>query len=244
MKIHAITCQAIQRECYHAAAHSPHIVTVTVIPFGLHCEPEKLRATLQSEIDRASGGHHDAIVLSYGLCSRGTAQLAARDTKLVIARAHDCITLLLGSRGIYDREFSGHPGTYYYSSGWIEHVEGEVEQGDIVILKDKQTDQRFREYVERYGEENAAFLIEQENQWFSNYNRAALIESDLGDSDYYRRFTQQMAQTKGWAYEEIQGSRRLFDRLMSGDWNVDEFLVVEPGQSTFEDVNAGIIGAS
>lgn len=243
MKLHVITCQALQRECYHAAAHSPHIVTLTVMPFGLHNTPDDLRAHLQSEIDRASGGQYDAILLGYGLCSRGTAELTARDTPVVIPRAHDCITMFLGSRQAYDQEFGAHPGTYYYSPGWIELKEGAMEQGSSIVVQDKLAEARYQEYVEKYGEDNAQFLIEQENQWYTHYNRAAFIDMGMGDIDYYRTFTQQIAESKGWEYAEIKGNARLVDLLMCANWPESEFLIVKPGQRTYEDVNAGIISA-
>lgn len=198
---------------------------------------------MQEEIDAASGGKYDYILLGYGLCSRGTADLVARDTPIVIPRAHDCITLLLGSQDRYQKEFMGHPGTYYFSSGWIEYKDGELRDGQLVSTKDRLNDQRYKEYVEKFGEENAQYLIEQESQWLANYNRAALINLPLGNPQYYRDFTKRVAESHDWSYEEIDGDTRLFDKLFNGDWNEEEFLLVKPGQRTVETVNAGIISA-
>jgi hypothetical protein len=65
----------------------------------------------------------------------------------------------------------------------------------------------------------------------------------LGDNEFYRRFTRQVAESHGWSYEEISGDTRLLDRLLGGDWDDEEYLIVQPGQRTVEDVNAGIISA-
>lgn len=210
-------------------------------PFGLHERPDDLRQTLQAQIDQAAG--YDYILLAYGLCSRGTADLIARETPVVIPRSHDCIALLLGSDQRYQAEFSQHPGTYYYSPGWVERKEGEVNQGGFEIVKHRQAEERFGEYVEKYGEDNARFLLEQESQWLANYNRAVFLDMGLGDIDYYRRFTQQIAQEHGWSYEELPGDTRLIDRLLAGDWDESEFLIVNPGQRTVESVTSGIISA-
>ncbi len=137
MRLCAISCEVFARECARAAANSPHIVDLSFQPFGLHDTPDELRRQVQSEIDKRSTGQFDCILLTYGLCSRGTAELMARDTPLVIPRAHDCITLLLGSRARYENEFQQHPGTYYYSTGWIERKEGDIQQGTFVALKRK-----------------------------------------------------------------------------------------------------------
>jgi len=255
LKLYAVACNVLSRECYRAAANSPHVVTLSIQPFGLHSEPDELRKTLQAEIDRAEG--YDYILLAYGLCSRGTADLIARETPIVIPRSHDCIALLLGSHQRYQDEFSRHPGTYYYSSGWVEHCEGEVIQGAIEIVKHRQYEERFKEYVEKYGEDNAKFLLEQETQWLVNYNRAVFLNHGLGDVDYYRRFTQKIASEHGWSYEELPGDTRLIDRLFAGNWDSppqpaptgrgsigdSEFLIVRPGQRTQESVTSGIISA-
>ena len=244
MKLYAVCCEAVARESYRAAALSPHAVTISIKDFGLHNVPDDLRAAIQDEIDRASAtGKYDHILLGYGLCSRGTAELIARNVPLVIPRAHDCITFFLGSKERYQQEFSGHPGTYYYSAGWVERKEGEVDQGGFTIVQDAKRDERFKEYVEKYGEENAAFLMEQESQWLSHYNRAAFIDMGLGDVEFYRSFTQHVAREHGWSYEELQGDLRLVDLLFSGNWAPEDFLIVHPGQRTTEDVTSGIISA-
>jgi len=244
MKLYAIVCEAVARESYHAAAVSPHSVTMSIKDFGLHNTPDDLRAAIQEEIDRASAtGKYDNILLGYGLCSRGTAELVARNVPLVIPRAHDCITFFLGSKERYQSEFSGHPGTYYYSAGWVERKEGEVDQGGFTIVQDAKREERLKEYIEKFGEENALFLMEQESQWLNHYNRAAFIDMGLGDVEYYRAFTQQVAREHGWSYEEIPGDLRLVDMLFSGNWPDEEFLIVQPGQKTDEDVTVGIISA-
>jgi len=240
MRIYVIACDVLYRECARAAANSPHTVTLSFHPLGMHDKPNDLRKVLQAEIDNASGGQYDYILLAYGLCSRVTAGLVAHDTPLVIPRAHDCITLLLGSREAYAREFEGHPGTYYYSCGWIERRgDGNVSQGVERLAEEK-----FREYVDKYGEENAKYLFEVESQWLANYNRTALIDMGMGDIERFREFTRNVAVENGWNHDEIRGDPRLVDDLICGRWNPDEFQVVHPGQTTVEDINGGIISAS
>lgn len=164
MKINAIACQALTREIRLASAYSPHTIDIELLDFGLHCTPDKLRQTIQERIDAGEGRGYDAIILGYGLCSRGTAEIEARSIPIVIPRMHDCITAILGSRRRYNEEFTAHPGTYYYSAGWIERSEGDMRQGFIDDAKAVAEEERYRQYVEKYGEDNAKFLIEQEQQ--------------------------------------------------------------------------------
>ncbi|MDH7481484.1 MAG: DUF1638 domain-containing protein [Armatimonadota bacterium] len=243
MRLCAISCEVFARECARATAYSPHVVDLILLPFGLHNEPDELRRRIQKEIDIASDGRFEYIVLAYGLCSRGTADLEARSTPIVIPRAHDCITLLLGSRERYKEEFQQHPGTYYYSPGWVERKEGEIRQGVVDSVQERLEEERFREYVQKYGEDNAQFLIEQERLWLVNYNRAAFINTGLGNIESYREFTKRLAENRGWSYEEIPGDTRLIDKLLFGDWDETEFLIVRPGCRTIEQVNNEIISA-
>ena len=60
-------------------------------------------------MDRTPEGVYDAILLGYGLCGNGLAGVTARHTRLVLPRAHDCIGILMGSRGPPPGLFRGEP---------------------------------------------------------------------------------------------------------------------------------------
>jgi hypothetical protein len=225
------------------AAKSPHVIDIEYLNFGLHNTPNLLRQTLQEQIDACEGKGYDCIALAYGLCSRGTAELVARSIPIVIPRAHDCITFFLGSRARYDEEFTEHPGTYYYSPGWIERKEGEVQQGFIDDVQARGYEEKFKEYAEKYGEDNAKFLIEQEQQWYAHYTRAAFINMGVGDTEAYRKFTQGLARDRDWSYCEIDGDMSLIERLANGCWDGDEFLKIGPGESIAESFDELVLKA-
>ncbi len=52
----ALTCEALARPVYAAAAVSPHTVNVRLFKQGLHNRPKGLRVTLQDEIDAVPQG--------------------------------------------------------------------------------------------------------------------------------------------------------------------------------------------
>ena len=243
MRIKLIACEALHRELSLATATSKHVFDLAFLDFGLHDTPSELRSAIQAEIDSCNNDTYDYIALGYGLCSRGAAEIRARSVPLVIPRAHDCITFFLGSRARYDEEFGAHPGTYYYSPGWIERKAGELQQGFIEESHAGKQERLYQEYVEKYGEDNARFLMEQQAQWTANYDRAAFINMSVGDIEEYRRFTRQLAKSKGWNYVELEGETSLIDRLASGDWQGDDFLVVPPGHTILESFDALILKA-
>jgi len=84
-------------------------------------------------------------------------------------------------------------------------------------------------YLEKYGEENAQYLMEMEQGWFNEYSNAAYVDMRIGNSEKYKEYTQQCAEWLKWQYDEIKGDGSLFQRFIDGIWNLDEFLVVEPG---------------
>lgn len=188
---------------------------------GLHNTPELLKAELQKAVD-AAPDECDAVLLGYGLCSNGAAGVVARSKRLVLPRAHDCITLFLGSKERYRAYFDSHPGTYWYTPGWIECS---VQPG-----KDRHELLR-REYVEKYGEDNADYLMEMEQGWMKEYNNAAYVDLGIGDASRFKEYTRECARWLGWQCDELEGEPSLVREFVNGQWEPARFLVVEPGQS-------------
>ena len=225
MKLKLIGCQVFMRELYLLSAHSPHSVQIRWMPTDLHTQPQRdLQPALQAEIDKIERETDpcDAIILGYGLCSMGTVGLKARSIPLIIPRIHDCITMLLGSREKYHEIFEKYSGgVYWYSAGWIEQFKtpgrGYDEQAKYI------------EYVEKYGEENAEYLIEVEKSWMQHYSCAALIEwPELIDSRF-DAITRDIAQKQNLEYLRVQGENTFLKKLVYGEWD-ENFLRVEPGQ--------------
>lgn len=207
LPVRLVACQTVAEALRGNVPESMHL---TVLEFGLHQSPERLRTTLQQEIDRSSSDV-ETIVLGYGMCGNGTVGLKARSARLVIPRCDDCIALLLGSRREYARQREIALGTFFLTRGWIEYG------GDPYT--------EYLKMAEKYGQERALRL---EKQIMQNYTRLGLI--DMGDlEDRHRAHAQKVAQLLAWKLEEIPGSHALLKRMLTGDWDA-EFVVVEPGQ--------------
>jgi len=229
MRIKCIACEVLARPLYWCAAQSPHIVDILLVQRGLHNHPNNLRDRLQAEIDAAEGEGYDAVALAYGLCGQATAGLVARQTPLVLPRAHDCITLFLGSRARYQEQFTACPGTYWYT---LDYIERNDEPGSSLALGsafEEDLQAVYGEYVEKYGQENADYLMEVMGAWRSHYSRAAYIDMQIGDGQAVENQTQLEAARRGWTFEKLAGDMVLVRRLLDGDWQTD-FLVVQPGQ--------------
>ena len=227
----------MQREAYFCAACSKNVVDIVLMEQGLHDEPDKLRREVQKALDNTcdiQGRPYDASLLGYGLCSNGIVGLSAK-IPLVAPRGHDCITLLLGSKDKYQEYFDSHRGVYWYSAGWIESGKQPSEERYEKMLK---------EYKEKYGDDNAQYLMEVEQKWIKEYDWATYIDWGFVDSDEYKNYTKRCAKFLRWNYDELKGSPVLMQKLVDGHWHDSEFLVVKPGQKISEDLtNDGIIKA-
>ena len=194
---------------------------------GLHITPDNLRGELQQQLDSAGEGY-DAVLLGYGLCGNGTLGLSCR-LPLVIPRAHDCISLLLGSRQRHEDYMRQYPGSYFYTPGWIEQGFAPSRAGD---------EQKRQDYIVRYGQETTDYLMETELEWRKKYQRAVFIDWGLPEKDRYIEYTQEAAAYLGWQYDYIEGSNRLLLNLLSGGWEKRSFAVLKPGQVITESILA------
>ena len=227
MRFQVIACEVLARPLYSASASSPHVVDIALLEKGLHNTPQKLHQALQDRIDAVPEGQYDYLVLGYGLCGDATAGLRAGAVPLVIPRAHDCITLYLGSRASYLREFQACPGTYYYCADYMER--GNHDDLLTMGVGQEVNQQRYREMVERYGEDNARYLMEAMGSWMEHYSRGVFIEMPFCPLETFVKQARTEVEGRGWRFEVIDGNDRLICRMIEGEWDGD-FLIVRPGE--------------
>lgn len=246
MRLKIIACGVFEPELAHLAAESSNEVVVDLLEAGLHDRPDLLRQEAQAAIDRAEAEGCDAIALAYGLCGRGVSGLVAHTIPVVIPRAHDCMTLFMGSRAAYRAQFSRDPGTFYITPGWYENKVrplGHDKEKHYDSGCDVERDSRFPELAAKYGPERAAYIIHFHDSWKRNYTRAAYIDTGYPQPEKYQAYARQMAEDLGWRYETVAGDPHLLRKLVNGEWDEDEFLVLQPGQRAVASGDDRILGA-
>jgi hypothetical protein len=236
--IKLIACRVMLREVSLITASSDAVIDVTWMPWGLHDKVGALNEYLQHEIDSISAGDDphttyprrgrdfDAIVLGYGLCSNGTVGLKSEKYPVVIPRAHDCITLLLGSKESYMQAFNADPGTFWHSAGWAESG-SELSQEEL-------REQQYAQFVEKYGAEMAEEMSEMFSGMMENYTQLGMIcWPEFAETHFMQ---EAVAYAKGYAadrelnYTEYAGSSSLMRDMLEGNWDEDRFIVVPPGK--------------
>lgn len=223
LPIVVVSCQVLQDLL---ASLLPDAVAqqVTFMDYGLHRVPIKMAGALQEVLDGLK--QPSLVVLGYGLCGTGLKGLKAGPHTLLVPRVDDCITLLLGSYRAYMREFQAVPGTYYLSKGWLESGSHPLKE--------------YQEYVPRYGEKEAIWIMDQQYQ---HYERLVFVAHDQADLELYRPKALEIArfcERWGLAYEEMLGSDRYVRRLIQlaqylanngadGSGVDKDFLFIPPG---------------
>jgi hypothetical protein len=244
VRLQFITCDMLSRPVEQLIAESPHELVVSELSASLHVEPLPLRDRIQEEIDRieASDADADAILLGYGLCGGATSGLVARTKPLVLPRAHDCATIFLGSRERYEQEHERTPGTY-----WV--TEDNVKRGDA--LKGWQlgdsgrsdgVDATYRGYIEKYGQENADYLMEAMGEWQSHYERGVFLDTGLAPDEEAASLAKNESSLRGWRFERVMADLTLIDRMVDGEWD-DDFIVVKPGEQLAMSYDEGVVKA-
>jgi hypothetical protein len=211
-----LACQVMQ------SLIQPHLrngeVPVIYMDYGLHVRPQKMAPTLQAQLDALP--EPSLVLIGYGLCGNGLDGLKAGPHTLIIPRADDCITILLGSYQAYIQAFDRQPGTYYLTKGWLESGSDPLKE--------------YRAYVDQFGVEDADMLIE---MMYGRYRHLCFVAHSQADLDEYRSRALEVAefcaQRWGMTYEERVGSDDLIRRLLEAPQRPgalgDDFVIVPPG---------------
>ncbi len=246
MHLVLIACGVLDREFQALLARTAHPVDARFLDQGLHARPVALRRALQAEIDRidaardAGAAAYDAIVLGIGLCGNGIVGLRSAHHRLVVPRAHDCFTLLLGCRHRYRQCTAARPGTFWASRGWVEHG---AMPDEAHLLR------RYHDATARFGPEPAAYLLQLERDALARLEhctfiawRGAATASGAPDAGACARAARTAA-GRGWSFDALPGDATLLTDLLAGGWD-ERFLTVPPGATITPTYDDGVVAAS
>ncbi len=234
-KFKFIGCSIIYREACALAATTPNLVDVEFLAKGLHSlETPDMVARVQLAVDAVpADAGYEAVLLGYARCNDGLVGVTARNLPLVVPRAHDCITLLFGSRGAYRAYFDARPGTYYLSTGWVERNDEidplSAEQGRRTVADRIGLHYDYDDLLARYGKENADHVARMLGDTRKNYEGYLYLAMGVAPEEDYVEQARQDARKRRWRFELRRGDLGLLRKLFAGEWDED-FVIVRPGQ--------------
>jgi len=136
---------------------------------------------------------------------------------------------LLGLRQEVARECSQNGHTYWQSPGWVSYAHAE-------FLRNKEA--RYLEYCEKYGEDNAEYLMQEQLGWLKSYKSVSLIQwQQMHEMErragkphgFFAAEARCFAREADLPYTECQGGDSYLRALLHGDHDEDRFLVISPG---------------
>jgi len=218
----------MNHELRYCASRSPHRIDIEFIYQGLHEFPGKLQKELFKALGRVEEGSYDYVLVNYGLCGNGTLGITHQRLPVLIHNVHDCVPLLLGSSDLYRQYIADQQGTFFFSCGWIE---------GFPLPGGEDYQEKYREF---YGREiNAPQRDSIERMLMQNYSRFTFIRwEELGAriAEKGRGYTQRCLRSLGdrlkmeLCYDEVKGSPSILQRFVDGDWNGNEYVLLEPGE--------------
>lgn len=230
-----IACRAVAAEVGHLARDATHVVRREFLELEWHDRPAELHRQLAAAVARAEADARiNAIALAYGLCGRALVGLAPRRCRVVVPRAHDCVTLLLGSKERYAARMESEPGTYWFSPGWA--------RGGRSAGPDREAALR-RDYAERFTSEQIEALLEFEREGLAQHQHGAYVDHGLPGDEACRARAACDARALGWSFDAQAGDASLLRDLILGPWDEERFLVVAPGEQIAQAVDERILQA-
>ena len=224
-----VACNVFQREACWSLTRTPHLVDPDFVELGMHVQPARLREVLQARIDTEDAGdiRHDALLLLYGVCGNAAVGLTARRTPLVIPRAHDCATVLLGGVKRYLEVFGDNPSRPFSSIGYLERcLETYRTEGGWGQVAGS----TYEDFVEKYGEDNAKYIWQTLHPVYADEPALFIDIAETSSACAMARAEERLtADGRGWSV--VKGDIGMIHRLIGAEWNPREFLVVPPGES-------------
>lgn len=240
-----IGCKILEREFASLAYGCRNTIDITLVRQKLHDRPDALRDALQKIIDKvdandeissndSSVNDFKAILIGYGLCSNVICGLHSNKYPVVIPRAHDCVTFFLGSKERYADYYKDHMGVFYFTPGFVELD---------CIDDDDEMERQFQFYLERYkgNEKKARKAVDKLRMLTDGYKGMAYIKWDGLDFPEYEEDVENSALSKGWTYERIEGDNTLLKRMLDGEWDEKDFLIIPPGYTCRQTYDSRII---
>ena len=180
----------------------------------LHAEPKRMRSSILETLE-ALPPSCETVLAAMGYCG-GSWNHIPLSRRVVIPKVDDCITLLLHT--------DDTPHGNLKEAGHMYFRDCDTGAYSIEGMKE--------EICRTYGMEFGTSIF---GSWFQNYTNADIIDTGVYDcySEEYVIEAQKNADLIRCSLGYVEGSNRILEKLVSGQWDA-QFIVLESGQEMTE----------
>lgn len=180
----------------------------------LHAEPKRMRSSILETLE-ALPPSCETVLAAMGYCG-GSWNHIPLSRRVVIPKVDDCITLLL--------HMDDTPHGNLKEAGHMYFRDCDTGAYSIEGMKE--------EICRTYGMEFGTSIF---GSWFQNYTNADIIDTGVYDcySEEYVTEAQKNADLIRCSLGYVEGSNRILEKLVSGQWDA-QFIVLESGQEMTE----------
>ncbi|MEW5784078.1 MAG: DUF1638 domain-containing protein [Bacillota bacterium] len=204
-----LACETISEEVLFTANSVQTPFPIIWVESGLHNNPDRLKKQLQADIRRIDNA--DYILLLFGYCGNSILDLVSENSSLVIPKADDCISLLLGGNKPRN-SLNAKAMAYFLTNGWLQHENNLWSEYQYCLKK--------------YGIERTRKLYQ---MMLGNYHSLNVINTGAYNLEELLPVTKQIAAELGLTHTVVEGSLGLIEKALRGQWD-DEFAIIEPGR--------------
>lgn len=206
-----ISCETVKKELQQAMENTGRNYPVLWLESGLHSVPRNLHKRLAETLQQAKEMGNQ-MLLAMGFCGNSVAGLKADGFQLIVPKVDDCITLLLGSfrkRQQISRDYAA----YFLTQGWL--------QGERNIIVES------RYMKKKFGEAQAKEIGK---MMYQHYRTLGLLDTGVDSMEELQKDTAEISDEFGWKQEIFQATLGYLERLLTGPWDKELFIVKNPGE--------------
>ncbi len=210
-----VACQTLKQELELVMKNMGCNYPIEWVDSGLHVWPDKLHVGIQEKVDSLDP-KYKTVLFVFGFCGNSMVGINGGDRTLVLPLSADCIPIFMGSN---DARNKAGVDTYFFTQGYLNYEANMVREHQNMINK--------------YGEKRAGRFLK---SMMAHYKRIGVIDTGAFDVNDVVENVRSVAAELDIPTIVLEGNMRLIENLLQGNWDRDEFLVVEPnGKITFED---------
>ena len=206
MKTTMIVCETLKDEFLFLYKEMGLKADVKWIESGLHNYTQKLHDRLQQAIDEIT--ECGRVILVFGRCGDSISNLKNGNFEMIVPKAEDCISLLMGSDE-RRRDYSREHAAYYLTDGWI--------RGERNI---------WMEYL--YSVEKLQQELAENNTVYCNYRTLALLDTGINPISQLMEKTREIEETLELERKVVPAELTYIRELLTGPWDTTRYEIVPP----------------